>query len=87
MKRNIPDVAVTRFMGPDEVPYLLTVAQAAAWTGWTYDGLRKLAKKGEIPLMRMGGRPMFRRDLLLDALEKAGRMDVIKSNRRACGRW
>lgn len=72
MKRIVPDVVVTRFMGPDEVPYLLSTSQAAAWTGFTYDGLRKLAANGSVPVLRLGGRPMFKRDDLLSSMETSG---------------
>ena len=68
MKRGTADVRVTRTMGPDEVPYLLTLDQAAAWTGFTYDGFRKLATLGKVPALRLGGRPMFRRDSILEAM-------------------
>ena len=77
MRTRTPDVEVTRTMAPEEVPYLMTARQVAGWTGLQYDTVRKMAKRGALRPLRIGGRPMFRRDWIMDDAAKEGRVDVI----------
>lgn len=64
---------LTRFMPPSEVPFILSVKEAAGWLGIHHDTLRDHAAKSRVKCLRIGGRLCFRRDELLAGMERAGR--------------
>jgi len=54
----------------DLEPFLLTTREAASFMRLSVNGLRNLVEKGEIARVKLGHRVLFRRDELIEYVEK-----------------